>query len=141
MLVELKIVQKEAGDRKATLDNISETMLSRKNPFWSALERLFTATEGFTISRKILLGAQEFLALFSFHNSPEETPSIQPAIASLRLTHYIAAAFGKVVGNLNKEVIFIVRNGRRIIPLILIDNDCQNYNPPVFIGISVEMSA
>lgn len=139
--IDLKIVEIEVRDKEADLNKISEKMISRKNQFWSAFERLFVETNKFTLSKKILLDAKEFCALFLFYHTKTEAPSIQPAIASLRLAHYIAAAFGETVKDINKEVIFIVRNGRRIMPLILTDNDCQNYNPPVFIGISVEMSA
>lgn len=139
--IALKITEIEVSDKEANLNKISEQMLSRKSPFWQALERLFVETNKFTLSKKILLDAKEFCALFLFYHTKTEAPSIQPAIASLRLAHYIAATFGQTVKNMDKEVILIVRNGRIIMPLILTDNDCQNYNPPVFIGISVEMSA
>lgn len=138
--INLETTDTEVKDTEADLNKIGEQMLSRKNPFWQALERLFIATNKFTLSKKILLDAKEFYALFAFCHTKTEAPSIQPAIASLRLTHYIAAAFGRAVEDLNKEVIFIVKNGRRIMPLVLVSDAYQSYDPPVFIGISVEMS-
>lgn len=137
--IELKIVQKEVGDKEANLDNISKTMLNRKNPFWPALERLFAATNRFTCSRKIFLNKNEFDALFLIYNSPTEAPSIQPSIASLRLAHYIAATFGETAKDITKEVIFITKHGKKIIPAVLVDDNCQRYDPPVFIGVSVEI--
>mgnify|MGYP001583621628 CR=1 FL=1 len=137
----LKIIKREVGDREADLSKISEQMLSRKNPFWKALERLFLATNKFTISRKTSLSAKEFYSLFSFYDDPSGSPSIQPAIASLRLMHYVATAFGETVGNLSKEVIFITKYGKSIKPLILTDDECQHYEPPIFIGIAIESHA
>lgn len=139
--IALKITEIEVSDKEANLNKISEQMLNRKNSFWKALERLFIATNKFTVSRKILLNdAKEFYALFLFYNIKIENPSIQPAIASLRLVHYIAAAFEQIVKNIDKEVILIVKNGRKIMPIVIVENDCQKYIPPVFIGISVEMT-
>lgn len=125
----LKIIKIDVGNKEADLERISESMLSRKNPSWFALNRLFIATSKFTMPRKIEINEKEFFSLFDWSGN------IEPAIASLRLFHYIAASFGERVQNLEKEVIVISRNGKEIIPMVpeLLDK----YTPPIFIGIDI----